>query len=1146
MGTMSNEQNSDALKKATIIIRHLQNKIAGLERKQNVPVAVTGMACRFPGESNSPARFWENLKRGFDARGEIPAGRFDISRFYHPENQPGTILSRYGAFIRGHDLFDAEYFGISSREAARMDPQQRILLEVTVEALEDAAIGMNALSGSQTGVFIGCMGHDFYELSSECEPADIHTGTGTSLSVLSGRISYLLNLRGPSMTIDTACSSSLVTVCNAVQSLRSLQCDCAIAGGVNLILSPTIYLIESRNQMLAPDGHCKPFDDHANGFLRGEGCGVLVLKRLDDALRDGDRILAVIRGCAVNHNGKSGALMVPSGIAQEAVIRQALRDADTDPSRIGFIEAHGTGTALGDPIEVNALEAVYGKSGTGALLIGSVKSNMGHLEGAAGIAGLMKAILAVRHRELPPSIHVEKLNRHIDWENIRVRVNTFLSPLGQDRMAAVSSFGFSGTNAHLILSPYENNNRPANRQLPVPVLLISAKSEQALQNYLIRYENYLAQTKEPWADICYTAAIGRSHHPFRIAFLAGSTEEALLLISDYRRGVRNEKIYCRQYTRQKGSGDMHDRIGDWVKGADVDWQQIFGAKAAVKTEIPGYPWEHRRYWLKQTVEKSLLPAGHIYIRSRKAVNPQPGNLQKLFVIFTEGATCLPALKEPSFPLAATIDEAQRVVIVHRTTPQEKERDFLPAEALLPVCQKMIGENRVKKTDVILVAGDPDENHFPLLYAMNGMLGSLRTERPEYAGGVAMVPNDMAPEKLNDVLQYLQQNSDSCLLSDHRQCFQIGLQQMTGKVSADAFRLPQGVIVIIGGNGFIGSHFMDALIAQGAREFLITSRNLEKPASGRDGTRITPFRMDPASNRDWERLKDAIGGKRPGMLIHAAGHYAHRLTEQMQPADIWELSREKTEGGNHLLKWCLELRPGQVILNSSAVSVTGAPYLGHYAFANGYLDGIGHALNAEGIPATVINWGGWQGSRMLADASVTRFQEQYGFYALPAEQLVTTALGLAGSGIGQAAVMHIDWAKFRSATQFNRLSWYFDEKPEDRPGLKKEATRSRHEVLEIVTRLSREKLQMPPGREPDINLAFEEMGFDSLMSVELIQDLRKEFGLDLSVTLLFEYSNINQVASHLYEQMQPSSNDNESWSLDEIEAKLNKKLNKDGI
>jgi acyl transferase domain-containing protein/SAM-dependent methyltransferase len=524
------------VKRALLQQRELKAQVRELERARREPIAVVGMGCRFPGSASNPAALWRMLEAGGVAIAEVPADRWNAAALYDPNIEtPGKISSRFGGFVRDLADFDPHFFGLSPREALSMDPQQRLLLEVCWEALENAGLPVGGLAGSRTGVFVGLAISDYLTLHATrvaWEDIDAYTAIGTAESVVAGRISYLFGLKGPSLVVNTACSSSLVSVHLACQSLRLQECRAALAGGVNALLTPEHWISLSRAGVLAPDGRCKTFDAAADGFGRAEGCGVVVLKRLSDALADGDNVLALIRGSAVNHDGRSNGLTAPNGPSQEAVIRDALQNAGVDPAQVSYVEAHGTGTALGDPIEVQALANVLraGRRSEAPVLLGSLKTNLGHMESAAGVGGLIKTILALQHAKIPPHPHFQKPNPHIPWAELPVRVVTALEDWPEHdgtRIAGVSSFGFSGTNAHVILEQAPARVVfPVERDRPRHLFCLSAKSEPALLALVERHESQLAHNRHiPIGDLCHSANAGRDHFEHRLCLSVTSRED---------------------------------------------------------------------------------------------------------------------------------------------------------------------------------------------------------------------------------------------------------------------------------------------------------------------------------------------------------------------------------------------------------------------------------------------------------------------------------------------------------------------------------------------------------------------------------------------------------------------------------------------
>ncbi|MEV0637360.1 amino acid adenylation domain-containing protein [Streptomyces sp. NPDC050619] len=653
-------------------------------------VAVIGMAGRLPRSPDLEA-FWRHLADGHDLIEEIPADRWDWREAAGDPREGEHSRSRWGGFVPDVDRFDAAFFGISPREAQLMDPQQRLVLEVVWTALEDAGLRPSELAGRRVGVFLGVTNSDYLEVQRAAGlGTDAHTITGAALSVIPNRVSYLLDLRGPSVAVDTACSSSLTAIDQAVSALRDGSCDLAIAGGVSLILDPSLYVALSKSEMLSEDGRCKAFDSRANGYVRGEGVGAVVLKDLAAAGRDGDPVHAVIRGSAVNHGGRTNSLTAPSPDAQADVIVRAHRLAGTDPVTVGYVEAHGTGTALGDPIEVTGLRTaftrLYEESGRPlpdgpTCGLGSVKSNVGHLEAAAGMAGLFKVVLAMRHRTIPASLHVVERNRYLDLDGGPFHIVTEAVPWQHSRdgrgrtlprRAGLSSFGFGGAGAHLVLeeapatdvvrSAAEGGQRP---ERPV-LLVLSARSRAALTAYaerlaaLLRRQGGEAEAADHagpadvagpagladvagpagladvagpagLADVAYTLQVARDPMPERLAIVAEDRRQALGLLDAFiadgtdqapgvfhgragavRRGARPRGVAWQRYVAALLAEHDLDTLADlWVAGEEIDWRALHqdAARPPRRVRVPTYPFERTRHWVTGDTSADAAPAG---------------------------------------------------------------------------------------------------------------------------------------------------------------------------------------------------------------------------------------------------------------------------------------------------------------------------------------------------------------------------------------------------------------------------------------------------------------------------------------------------------------------------------------------------------
>ncbi|WP_040698811.1 type I polyketide synthase, partial [Nocardia vinacea] len=541
------------LKKVTVELMTTRDDLTQLREKIDEPIAIVGMSCRYPGGIESPEQLWDLVASGADAVGEFPLDRgWDVEGLFDPDpDRFGKVYTREGGFLRGVGDFDAGFFGIGPREASAMDPQQRLLLEASWEALEDAGIDPATLRGSDTGVMAGVMYADYEHTARAAGPvAEGYAGTGSAGSVVSGRVSYTLGLEGPAVTVDTACSSSLVAIHLACQALRRGETSLVLAGGVTVMSTPFLFIEFSRQRGLARDGRCKSFSASADGVGWAEGVGVLVLERLSDAKRLGHNVLAVIPGSAVNQDGASNGLSAPNGPSQERVIAAALQAAGLSPADVDAVEAHGTGTTLGDPIEAQALIAAYGQGRAEPLRIGSLKSNIGHSQAAAGVGGVIKVVQALRHEMLPRTLHVDAPSPHVDWSAGSVRILTEAEPwpgsVDRVRRAGVSSFGISGTNAHIIVEEAPTTVTPSDGETTdngVPVradlvpLLVSAKTADALPGQTKRLRQWLIDN--PDADLWNVASSlieTRAQWDRRAVVLGRDREQLLAGLADLTSG----------------------------------------------------------------------------------------------------------------------------------------------------------------------------------------------------------------------------------------------------------------------------------------------------------------------------------------------------------------------------------------------------------------------------------------------------------------------------------------------------------------------------------------------------------------------------------------------------------------------------------
>jgi polyketide synthase PksN len=615
-------------------------------REIREPIAIVGMSGMFPGAGNLE-EFWLRLWNGEDLIREIPGERFEWRRYYGDPRRPGNYMdSKWGGFMEEVDRFDAAFFGISPREAEYMDPQQRLFLQTAWRTIEHAGYAPGRLAGTKTGVFVGVATNDYAELlGKQNEDIEAHMSTGGAHCLLPNRISYLLNLLGPSEPVDTACSSSLVAVHRAVQAIEAGDCELAVAGGVNVLLSPSPFIAFSKAGMLSKQGQCRAFGAGADGYVRGEGCAAVLLKRLSQAEADGDTIWGLIRGTAVNHGGRARSLTAPNPKAQAELLVRAWERAGAGLETVGYIEAHGTGTALGDPIEVEGLKLAFAELarqrrvevGAGSCGLGSVKSNIGHLETAAGIAGLIKVLLAMRHQTLPASLHCQELNPELRLEGspfyiVRERqaweAKRGVSGEVLPRRAGVSSFGFGGVNAHIVVEEYQQAERGDGEEAERPSLMVlSARNEGRLKEYAASLRNWAEREGARFRleDVAYTLQSGRDAMPQRLAFIAASRQDFIHILTRYCEGNSEAVMSGRSHALHDllGSGpDAHvyfrsqvkagnwSRLGRlWVEGIDVPWQDISSGRDLKRLPLPSYPFAEERHWfaartLPQTSSKA--------------------------------------------------------------------------------------------------------------------------------------------------------------------------------------------------------------------------------------------------------------------------------------------------------------------------------------------------------------------------------------------------------------------------------------------------------------------------------------------------------------------------------------------------------------
>ena len=1093
--TSKNKVTVDRLKRA------LDQATAALEargQKNSEPIAIVGEACRFPGAA-TPEAFWELLAEGRDATGEIPADRWDAGRFYSTEPAPGKMYTRRGGFLPSIDTFDAEFFGITPREAGSMDPQQRLLLELSWEAIERAGIAPSRLRGTNTGVFVGVTANDYSRLLEQCldlSEIDGYFATGNALNSCSGRISFVLGLQGPSLAVDTACSSSLAAVHLACQSLRLGECDLALACGVNLIVSPEISVAISQARMLSPDGRCKTFSANADGYGRGEGCGIVLLERLSDALRSNRRILALIRGSAMNQDGSSSALTVPNGPAQQTVIRRALQAAGIPAHTVGYLEAHGTGTALGDPIELGAAAGAYGDRQE-PLWIGSVKANIGHLEAAAGIAGMIKAALALQQREIPPHLFGDPPNPLVPWAEMPIRVARLHSwPSGPTpRRAAVSSFGASGTNVHVILEEAPDLRKEEGGAGEYFILPISAKTWPALHGLCRRYTTFLAKTpRQSFGDVCFTAATGRDHMGCRLA-LTGSYEAVCRKLAAYPGGAPQERVPENEIERLACS---------YEAGENVDWQRFYSDTTASVIPIPTYPFEGKRFWPVSKSNDDQDVFYEIQWRS-KPLPPRTGTGSAEVLDGT-----VPSALRDLITTAQTLAEAKPPLIERLVIKTRGAVSVLPGESVDGVDQSPVW----------------------------GLVNSINLELPH----LRCTAVDLESQSESDDIRYLAAEVASddgerlvAYRSGQRFVARLVRKRLPSRQAPLQVR-SNASYLITGGLSGLGLASAAWLVRNGARHLVLIGRRPPDETARFHIERMEEqgaiVRTIQADVTDFPRMQSVLKIFETGLpalcgIVHAAGVLADAMLINQTWAAFEKVLAPKVSGALNLHELTRNLELDFFVLYSSVAGLLGSPAQANHAAACAFLNSFSAYRRARNLPALSVAWGPWSEIGAAAGLQERNRAERMGFAYLSPEQALT-AMSCVMRETGTIGVLSADWQRVAPRLCGNLLAELAGDETAAVPFVSSrqeavmERLRGARSPAETATLLTsylqatvRQLLSL--DSEPPVDKALIAFGFDSLLATELKNRVAADLAADLPLQKLLAGISLDGVAEVILEQ-----------------------------
>ncbi|MFB6877490.1 SDR family NAD(P)-dependent oxidoreductase [Streptomyces sp. NPDC056323] len=1103
-----------------------------------LPVAVIGAAGRFPGSPDLDA-YWANLAAGTDNVTAFPLDRYDAA---YARIAQTAEFPHHAAVLDDVDAFDAAFFRILPREAELMDPQHRLALQTVWNALEHSGYAPSVLPAN-TGLFFGVSGTDYATLlAAHGAPPDAFTATGNAHSMLANRISYVLDIHGPSQPVDTACSSSLVAVHRAVEAIRSGACDAAIAGGVNLLLSVDTFVSAGRAGMLSPDGRCKTFASEANGYVRGEGVGAVVLKPLADAERDGDAILAVIVGTAENHGGRANSLTAPNGTAQSDLVVRAM--GGIDPRTIGYVEAHGTGTALGDPVEVRALRSAFrqlGSDGAATCGLGSVKTNIGHLEAAAGIAGLLKVILAMEHGTLPRSLHCDRINPYIQLDGSPFRIvranEPWERPRDRDgelapRRAGVSSFGFGGANCHVVIEEYTGeaagtgpvqNADGVGSRVAVP---LSARTGQQLRERARNLLAYLEDTPRPAAlrSIGWTLQTGREAMAERVGWVVSSRHELTAKLREFTSSPASGP----QPGPRPAQDGLADVVARWSGGEEVDWRRLYGAPGSAlprRAHLPTYPFARDRYWLPGSAEKS-----------NNTAEPSPSVRTTLFVPrwtpkptsrdlgdatpYTHHAVILCGA-----PAAVRDSLERRLPGVHchavTTTKLRPETRFTDlSRQVFEIVRVLAGQAHDGATLVqVVTPADDDEAAGP---ALAGLLRTSALESPHLAGQVLALDGERDTDDIAAIVLENAGHADDALVL-HRGTERRVRTWAPG--AADGTGMPWrsgGVYLITGGAGGIGAVVARRIARDAVRPTLVLVGRSAPDA--RTGRLLAELREAGAAARyavadvsRWEEVRHLVTqvGEETGAIhgiVHAAG-VIHDAYVTKKTTEEWEkVLAPKVDGVVHLDRATAHMPVESFLVFSSGTAVTGNPGQSDYATANGYLGEYAARRNArvaagERSGRTVaIAWPLWKdGGMAVDDATRAYLRRSRGLVPMESDEGLEALLGawrLGEAGEDQIWVHHGEPAKPASVPPPAAAS----PEPETAHGRPdRDTLRSVVELFARVTKL--------PLHDIDADRPLDDLALDSVMVVQLNRELSSMYG-EVPTTLFYEFPTLRAVAGAL--------------------------------
>ncbi|MDP3268523.1 MAG: SDR family NAD(P)-dependent oxidoreductase [Legionella sp.] len=1119
-------------------IKAKKDKMSMVAVNNDEPVAIVGMSCRLPGGANSPEQFFEKLLQAYDGICDVPKERWDVNAYQATiTDEPGKLVPTNGGFLQW-DIsgYDSDFFQMSPKQSKMIDPQQRMLLENSWEALEDAAIDPLSLKESQTGVYVGIWHSDYADLiAKNYGTAGINAYTNfTTLSSAAGMISYFLGTMGPSYSVDTACSSSLVALDGAVKALRRGEINLGIVAGANLLLNPDVSIGFDIAGMLSPDGHCKTFDESANGYVRSEGIGVVIVKRLSDAIKDNDTIHALIKGIRVNHNGPASGITVPSGVAQAQLLQNVLTDSKLSAEQVGYIEAHGTGTQLGDPIEISAINRVYKNSHTikNPLYIGSAKSNIGHLEAAAGVAGLIKAVLCIKHKKIVPNRHFKTLNKKISLAEIPARIPTevidWQSPSNQ-LIAGISSFGATGINAHVIIEQ-PPLKRERDNSVPLPeekLFVLSAKNNTSLMKLINAYIKYLGQTKESLADICYTASIGRAQFNHRIAIIIKDTQDLV-------KQLRSKSLVIKEVAVEDDlvvSNDLTELKHAYLSGKSIDFNAYYTpyARALRKISLPGYCFDRNRYWITIINEKQessdFVSNPLIYIENYQKYHfgheITPSVNERILVYGNHEKVLKNSLYQP---ITEAMDESfEQSVVIYLD-----DGDF---EKLIHFTKKM---GHASPKAFILITSHTFDISGQVKAESRRLLGFFKCLQKEWAhvSCYFLDLNSLADaESMVSYLLHHKCDEPVIIKTDKIYVPRLSFATSINNIPEENLYKSKGCYLIIGGTGGLGLSLIEHLVSKGVKHLLITSRHEVDESLARvfdeynkKDVLIEHFQIDASDEKNLSELFESMMDKK--IVIHGvfllAGVIKDGLLDTLSIKDYEQVSLPKIKAAKILANLVKKNPVDFLVFFSSATSIIGNPGQTNYGAANGYLDGLAYELNEQGQYTLSINWGSFLGSGMAKHLN-ENFAKR-GIIPIDAKKGYIAMDKVLANKLTQAAILDMDWNLLKQNSDPYLEEFYPKEIESGEDWLDLIAGRSEQEqsglVLEKIKQLVGNSLGISPEEELDVNKLFSAYGMDSIIAINLKNKLVEVMGdkVIFSNSIAFDYPSINTLHQYIAQSL----------------------------